>query len=139
MKESICLCKLTLAGVKNFILKVLKEIPDSLTRIYNNRTCDDKLINLPLFRRYQMRHLGKKVSGSPCRCSGCLRPRCIQNKSLPLYVQGLFILKEHRILDTKTQNLLICSSCDQYFKFLQQHVHIINQFFLTQSLREEQL
>ena len=133
------MCQLTLAGVKNFILKVLKDIPDILTRIYSNRTCDDKLINLSLFRRYQMRNLGKKVSGSPCRCSGCLRPWCIQNKSLPLYVQGLFLLKEHRILDAKTQNLLICSSCHQYFKFLQQHVHIINQFFLTQSLREEQL
>ena len=48
-----------------------------------------------------MWYLGRKVSGSPCRCSGCLRPRFIQNNDFHLYVQGLFLLKEQRVVDTK--------------------------------------
>ena len=48
-----------------------------------------------------MWYLGRKVSGSPCRCSGCLRPRCIQSNDLHLYVQGLLLLKEQRVVDTK--------------------------------------
>ena len=121
VKESICLCKLTLTEVcwKNSILKVVKEIPESLTRIHSNRTYNDKLINHPLFQRYQIWYLGKTVSGSPCRCSGFLCPQCIQENNLPLYVQGLLLLKEQRVLDTKTHILFLCSSFERYFKFVQ--------------------
>ena len=41
------------------------------------------------------------MSRSPCCCSGCLCPRCIQNNDLHLYVQGLLLLKEQRVVDTK--------------------------------------
>ena len=87
--------------LESLILKVPDEISDSLTRIHSNCTYDDKLINHPLFQRDQMWYLGRKVSGSPCRCSGCLRPRCIQNNDLYLYVQGLLLLKEQCIVNTK--------------------------------------
>ena len=121
VKESICLCTLTLTEVcwKNFILKVLKKIPDIFTRIHSNCTYNDKLINHPLFQRYQMWYLGKNVSGSPCRCSGFLCPRCIQKKNLPLYVHVLLFLKEQRVLDIKAQILFVCSSRERYFKFIQ--------------------
>ena len=48
-----------------------------------------------------MRYLDRKVSGSPCRCSNCLRPRCIQNNDFHVYVQGILLLKEQRVVDTK--------------------------------------
>ena len=87
--------------VWNLILKVPDEIPDSLTSIHIDRTYDDKLINYSLFQRDQRWYLRRKVSGSPCDCSGCLRPRCIQNNDLDLYVQGLLLLKEQLVVDTK--------------------------------------
>ena len=77
------------------------KIPDSLTRILSDRTYNDKLINHPPFQRDQMWYLGRKASGSLCLCSGCLHPRCIQNNDLQLYVQGLLLLKERRVVDTK--------------------------------------
>ena len=83
-------------------------MPDSLTRIHSDRTYDDRLINHPLFQRDQMWYLRRTVSGSPCRCSRCLRPRCIQNNDLHLYVQGL-LLKEQRVVDTKLRFCL--SAC----------------------------
>ena len=87
--------------LENLILKVPDEIPDSLTRIHSDRTYDNKLINQPLFQRDQVGHLCRKVSGSPCCCSGCFHPRCIQNNDLHLNVQSLFLLKEQRVVDTK--------------------------------------
>ena len=41
------------------------------------------------------------MSRTLCLCSGCLHPRCIQNNDLHLYVQGLLLLKEERVVDTK--------------------------------------
>ena len=41
------------------------------------------------------------MSGSPRRCSGCFHPRCIQNNDLHLYEQGLLLLKEQHVVDTK--------------------------------------
>ena len=95
--------------LENLTLKVADEIPDSLTRIREDRTYDDKLINHPLFQREQMWYLGRKVSGSPCCRSRCLRPRCIQNVDLHLYVQGLLLLKEQRVVDTK--HIFCLSAC----------------------------
>ena len=87
--------------LENLILKVLDEILDSLTRIYSDHTYDNKLIIHPLIQRDQMWYLGRKVSRSPCRCSQCLLPRCIQNDDLHLHVQGLLLLKEQRVVNTK--------------------------------------
>ena len=56
-----------------------------------------------------MWYLGRKVSGSACHCSGCLRPGCIQNNDFCLYVQGLLLLKEQRVVDTKPRSCL--SAC----------------------------
>ena len=78
--------------LENLILKAPDEIPDSLTRIHCDHTFYDKLINHPPSQRDQMWYLGRKVPGSPCRCSGCLHPWCIQNNDLHLYVQGLRLL-----------------------------------------------
>ena len=41
------------------------------------------------------------MSRSPCRCSGCLHPWCIQNNDQHLHVQGPLLLKEQRVVDTK--------------------------------------
>ena len=87
--------------LENLILKVHDEILDSLTRIYSDRTYDNKLIIRPLIQRDHMWYLGRKVSGSPCRCSQCLLPRCNQNDDLHLHVQGLLLLKEQRVVNTK--------------------------------------
>ena len=57
-----------------------------------------------------MCYLFRKVSGSSCRCSGCLRPRCIQNNDLHLYVQGLLLLKEQCVVDTKLRFCLSARS-----------------------------
>ena len=87
--------------LENLILKVPDEIADSLTRIRSDRTYDDKLINHPPFQRDQMGYFGRKVSGSPCLCSRCFQTRCIQNNDLHFYVQGLLLVKEQRVVDTK--------------------------------------
>ena len=49
-----------------------------------------------------MWYLGRKVSRSPCRCSGYLRPCCIQNNDL-------LLLKEQRVVDAKLRFCL--SAC----------------------------
>ena len=56
-----------------------------------------------------MWYLGRKVSRSPCRCSGCLRPCCIQNNYLHLFVQSLLLLKEQRVVHAKCRFCL--SAC----------------------------
>ena len=75
--------------LENVILKAPDEILDSLTRIHCDHNFYDKLINHPPSQRNQMWYLGRKVSESACRCSGCLHRWCIQNNDLHLYVQGL--------------------------------------------------
>ena len=97
-------------GIENLILKVPDEIPGSLTRIHSDRIFNDKLINHPPFQRDQMWYLGRRVSGSLCLCSGCLRPRCIQNNDLHLYVQGLLLLKKQRVVDTELRFCLSARS-----------------------------
>ena len=87
--------------LENLIRKVPDEIPNGLMRIHINRTYNEKLINHPLFQRDQM--------WSPYRCSGCLRPMCIQNNDLRLYVQGFLLLKEQRVVDTKLRFSLSAS------------------------------
>ena len=96
--------------LENLILKAPDEILDSLTRIHCDHNFYDKLINHPPSQRNQMWYLGRKVSESACRCSGCLHPWCIQNNDLHLYVQGLRLLKEQRFIDTKLRFCLSARS-----------------------------
>ena len=67
--------------------KVPIEIPYHLSTIDNeDRDYDQMLMKHPLFNRNQARHLGRKQTGTPCRCSGCLRPRIVQSSELHFYV-----------------------------------------------------
>ena len=55
-----------------------------------------------LFNRNQTWYLKRKLTVTPCRCSGCLRPRIVQSNDLHFYVQGLlFLPKEQKVVDTK--------------------------------------
>ena len=96
---------------------------------------DDKLINHPPFQRDQMCYLFRKVSGSPCRCSGCLRPRCIQNNDLHLHVQGLLLLKEQCVVDTKLRFCLSARSITVFQVRTTLDHWVINRFLLTHNLR----
>ena len=95
--------------LENLILKVPDETQDSLTIIHSDRTYYDELIEHPPFQRDQMWYLNRNVSESPSRYSGWPHARCIQNNDLHLYVQGLLLLKEQLVVDTKLRFCL--SAC----------------------------
>ena len=67
-----------------------------------DRNYDQMRQQHPLFNRNQTWYLEHNPTGTPCRCSGCLRPRIVQNNNLHFYVQGLrFLPKKQKVFDTK--------------------------------------
>ena len=93
------------AALMEMLSKVPTEIPHYLPAIDNkDRNYDQILMQHPLLNRNQTWYLGHKPTGTPFRCSGCLRPRTVQSKDLHSYVQGvLFLPEEQNIVDTKLQ------------------------------------
>ena len=81
--------------------KVPTEIPHHLPTIHKEGpNYDQMLMQHPLFNRNQNWYLGRKPTGTPGQCSGCLRPR--KRKVLHFNVQGLlFHPKEEKVVDTK--------------------------------------
>ena len=68
------------AVLMQMLSKVPIEIPHHLSVIDNeDRNYDQMLMQHPLFNRNQTWYLGRKRTGTPCRCSGCLHPRIAQS------------------------------------------------------------
>ena len=90
-------------ALMEMLSKVPTEIPHHLSTIDNeDQNYDQMLMQHPLFNRNQTWYLGRKPTGTPSRCSGCLRPRIVQSNDLHFYVQGLlFLTKEQKVVDTK--------------------------------------
>ena len=126
--------------LENLILKVPDEIPDNLTRVYIDRTYNDMLINYPPFQCRRKvaseRKSGRKVSESPCFCSGCFHPRCVQNNDLQLYVQDLFFLKQQRVVGTKLKFSFSAGSVNVISSSYNSIRPLGNKsFFLTHNLK----
>ena len=92
-------------ALMQMLSKVPTEIPHYLPAIDNkDRNYDQILMQHSLFNRNQTWYLGRTLTGTPFRCSGCLCPRIVQSKDLHSYVQGfLFLPEEQNVVDTKLQ------------------------------------
>ena len=91
--------------------KVRTEIPHFPTIDNEDRNYDQILIQHPLFNRNQSWYLGRRSIGTPCRCSGYLRPRIVQRNDLHFYIQGpLFLPKEWKVVDT-TLRFCLSAQC----------------------------
>ena len=98
-----------------------------------------------LFDKNQTLHLGRKSTGTPCLCSGCLIPPIVQSNHLHFYVQGiLFLPKERKVVDTKLRVFLltwctngITSSNNDIKPFLNQEI-LVDPHLNAASTREKE-
>ena len=98
------------------LVQLLQKLPTSLPPHLlsineSQRAIDPKITEHPSFRKDQIWVLARKGAGSPCRCSGCLKPRIIQIGDLHLSIQGLLLLKrEQKVVET-TLRFCLSAAC----------------------------